>query len=129
MLYQRARGLLFLSNSPNKPETLTGYCADPALLAPIVTDGASSSVNPSANGRVRDDAPAPDSCEKLIFADDAIAVPDQEFQEIEDQRLERKQLRSRSQLAALGVENHLAKIERQEQAPCRARYGCSPAVP
>jgi hypothetical protein len=43
-----------------------------------------------------------------------ITVPDQEFEEIEHQWLERNQLRSRSQLATLRVENQVAEMERHD---------------
>ena len=47
--------------------SLAGDGADPALLAAIITDRASNSVDPSTNGRIRDDAPAPDPRKKLIL--------------------------------------------------------------
>ena len=125
----KSQGALFFSNGPHETEALAGDGADPALLLPIVTDGPSNGVDPCADGRIRDDARAPDPRKKLIPADDVITVPDQEFEEIEHQRLERNQFRSRSQLATLRVENHVAKMERHDAGLQPADIGCSPAVP
>jgi len=52
-----------------------------------------------------------------------IAIPDQEFEEIEHQRLERNQFPSRSQLATLRVENQVAEMERHDAGLQPANFG------
>jgi hypothetical protein len=48
-------------------------------------------------------------------------MPDEEFEKVEGQGLDRNQLRSRAQLAALRIENHIAEMEPQERAPWSSR--------
>jgi hypothetical protein len=86
------------------------------LLA-AVTDCAAGGVDPCRNRGIRNDAPAPNRCKEIVSADDAVAIPDQKFQNVEDLRLDGSQGRSRTQLAPLGIENHVGKMERQDCGP------------
>ena len=52
----------------------------------------------------------PDGGEHILLADDACAVADQVFQEIENLRLDRDQVRSAPQFAPLGVERRNPQI-------------------
>jgi hypothetical protein len=116
----------FFTDIANKSESLAGKGAYPALMLPVVVDGAPRGIDPSSNGRVRDDAPAPNPCKKVISAHDTVAMLEQECEKIERQWLDRNRLRSRAQLAALGIEDHVAKLEPQRDTPCQADVrGCS----
>ena len=58
-----------------------------------------------------DDAPVPDRGDQIVLADHAVAVFDQEDQQIEDLRLQRKQRAVPPQLAAIGVKCMICKEE------------------
>src|SRR5262249_13988593 len=81
--------LLLFVHRADKPDSLAGKGLDEALLVAAVTDRDSQCIDARADGRFRYDAPLPDRCDQIVLADDAFAVADQVFQEIEDLRLDR----------------------------------------
>src|SRR5262245_57700296 len=54
--------------------------------------------------RLRDDASIPDLCDEIVLADDAVAIADQEDQEVEGLRCKGDQVSPATQLAAVRVE-------------------------
>jgi hypothetical protein len=73
------------------------------LLLATVTKSAPSGIDPRRNRGIRNKASAPNRSEKIVFADDTVAIADQEIQNVEYLRLDRNQCRSRPQLAPLGI--------------------------
>jgi hypothetical protein len=81
------------------------------LLLAGVPDGPPGGVDTAGKCRFRDDPPAPDRSQQIVFADYPIAVSDKEEQEIKHLGLDRQQHGSPPELAALGVENVISKQE------------------
>ena len=86
-------------NGPHETKALAGNGPDQALLTSAVLDRAPSRVDPGCQCRVRDDASIPDGCDKVILADDPLAILDQEQQKVEDLRRQRNKMASAPQLA------------------------------
>src|SRR5215468_6654545 len=101
--------MLFFTHIADEAKPFLRDSAYPPLLLTAITDRAPSSVDPGCNRRVRNNTTAPNPCNKVVFADDTITIPDQEMREVEDKRFDRDQRRSSTQLAPLNIENSIAK--------------------
>ena len=82
------------------------------MLLAGVADDSPGGVDAARKRRLRDDPPAPDRRQQIVLADDAAAIFDQEYQEIENLRFHRQQRGSPTPLAAFGVENEIFEQER-----------------
>ena len=68
-------------------------------------------VDAAVDRRVRDDAAAPHGSDQIVLADDALAVAEQMQQQIEYLRLDLNDLAAAAQLAPLGIEQMIGKLE------------------
>lgn len=75
----------------------------------IVADCLSRRIDPAAQHRIGDDASLPYGLENLVSADYAIAVDNQEVQQIENLRLDRTNEFSAAQFAPCDVKNAVFK--------------------
>src|SRR5512147_2697714 len=66
------RGLFRSSNVSDKPDTLAWNRAHEFLLPCAVAEGLAHGIDAAVEGRVRHDAAAPNRCNEVILADDAI---------------------------------------------------------
>jgi hypothetical protein len=103
----------------DEPETLAGDGVDEALLLAAVADGAAGGVNAAGEGGVGHDAAVPDAGDQVVLADHARAVADQEQQQVEDLRLDRRELARAAQLAPVGVEDVVFEEKQHVSAPQR----------
>ena len=71
----------------------------------IVADRRAGGIEARGQRRVGDDASPPYGGEHIVLGDDTVAAADEEFEEIEDLRLERNERRPAAELAAVGVEH------------------------
>src|ERR1700712_4102301 len=77
---------------------------DQLLLLAVVADGISSGVDAAVEGRVRHEPSAPHPGNKVVPADDLVAVLQEMDQQIEHLRLGRDQLAAAPQFATTGIE-------------------------
>jgi hypothetical protein len=90
-------------------------------------DGATGGVDAAGEGGVGHDTAVPDAGDQVVLADHALAVADQEQQQVEDLRLDRLELALAAQLTSVGVENVVFEEKQQVCAPqCTARRGAEP---
>src|ERR1700724_1209220 len=101
----------------DKADAFAVRCAKEALLLPAVADGAARRIDPSAQGRFRDYAPLPHGSEQVVLADDALAVADRVFEEVENLWLEGDQRRAAPQLAPRRIQREIFKEVEQCTAP------------
>jgi len=85
-----ASPMLRLADIANEPESPTDDGANPALLLAVITDRAPDGIDPSCNRGLRNHAPIPNGCEEIVFANHAVAIPNQENQNVEHLRFDRK---------------------------------------
>ena len=101
------RGRFRGPNVRDKTETLAWNCADELLSPAAVAEGLAHGIDAAVERRVRHDAAAPDRCNQIVFADDAIAVLDQVNQQVKDLRLDRNVRATRVQFPPLAVEREI----------------------
>ena len=82
-----------------------------------VPDCIPGGVDPAEQCRLRNNAAVPDRCQEVVLADDAVAVPDQVDQNIEDLRFHSHQLASAAQLSAIRIERTVLKQIEQDAIP------------
>ena len=97
------------SRLPVKRKPLRGDRADQGLPLAAVADRLARGVDAAGERRFGDDAAVPDRGDEIVLADHAVAVFDQEDQQIEDLRLQRNQRAVPPQLAAIGVKCMICK--------------------
>ena len=105
------------SNRTYKANSLPDQRLDQPLFVTIVTDRGPRRIEPRRQVRFRDNAAIPDGVDDLIPADDALALPDQESQKVEDLRLELNQRCSLAKLAPLSVQLKPIKLVAQSVKP------------
>ena len=117
-------GTLSFAHLADEPEALAGDGADAALLLAAVADGAAGGVDAAGQRRVGHDAAVPDAGDQVVLADHAVAVADQEHQQVEDLRLDRDRARPRSAApAGRGRERCLRRKTASFAPQCAARRG------
>jgi len=72
--------------------------------------------DPAVERRIGDDPPAPHRRQQIVLADDALAVPQQVDEEVEDLRLQLDLLAAAAQLATRGVE-HMVTEQKPQSGP------------
>src|SRR5262249_10909704 len=75
-----------------------------ALLIAGVADRLTGGIYAAGDRRVGNDPPVPDRFDQVVLGDDALAIANQIFEQIEDQRLDRDDLRAAAQFASIRVE-------------------------
>jgi len=84
----------------DEAETLAGDRPDQAPLLAGVANGFANRVDVTGDRRLRDNSAAPYRSEQVVLADDAVAVPDEMQQQIEDLRPDRHDFRAMRKLPA-----------------------------
>jgi hypothetical protein len=92
-------------HSANEAKTLSWQRLDEALFFPGIADRASGSIEAGGQRHIGHDASIPDGVHEIVFADDALPVPDQVIEQIENLRCGRNDVGTAMQLAAVGVES------------------------
>jgi len=95
----------------HKAHALTGKRPNDRLCRAAVANRPACGVDPAVYRRIRDDAPAPDMRDQIVFADDAFAVLDQIGDEVENLRFERDRHTIARQLAPLCIELVVAEAK------------------
>src|SRR5262252_8417466 len=95
----------------DEAETLAGDRPDKALLLAGVADGLANRVDVTGDRRFRDDPAAPYRLQQVVLANDAVAVPDEMQQQVEDLRPDGHDFRAMCELPAFRVEHVAAKRE------------------
>jgi len=90
----------------DEPQPAPVNGADQALRLAVIADGAPRRLDAARNGRVRDDASLPDLLDDLVARDDAIAVLDQQHEQIEHLRLDGDGRTIAAHLVGLGVDGN-----------------------
>ena len=93
----------------DEAQALAGDGADQPLSLAAVPHRAASGVDAARQRGVRDDAAAPDRCDEVVLADDAVAVAHEMDEQIEDLGLHRDQLGATAQLPSVGVKYVIVK--------------------
>src|SRR5262249_6454120 len=109
--------LLYLTHDAHKAHTFAGHGADEALVLSRVINRASHGAHAGTQRRLRDDPPAPDCSNQVVFADNPIAVFDQVFEDIEHLRSDGNPMRPTTQLAAVRVERKASESIEQIAVP------------
>jgi hypothetical protein len=89
----RPVSILLLTRLADEADAFADDRADQPLLIASVADDPSDGVDTARKRRFRHDPPAPDRGQQIVLADHAIAISDQEHQQIEHLGLDRQQLR------------------------------------
>jgi hypothetical protein len=79
------------------------------LLLSAIADSAARGIDPRAQGRFRDDPSVPHGSEEIVLADDALAIANSVFEEVEDLRLEGDQRPAAPQLAPCRISKKSSK--------------------
>src|SRR5262252_6768552 len=95
----------------DEAETLAGDRPDKALLLAGVADGLANRVDVTGDRRFRHDSAAPYCLQQVVLANDAVAVPDEMQQQVEDLRPDRHDSRAMCELPAFRVQHVAAKRE------------------
>src|SRR5271166_1288469 len=116
-------GIFLLARLADETDALADDRADQSLLLAIVADYAARGVDAAGEGRFRNDPPTPHRSQQIVLADDAIAVSDQENQEIEYLWLYRQPRGSPAKVSPIGIEDVIFKPKQQlvARAECSAR--------
>src|SRR5262249_35105377 len=96
--------LAILAHLADKSNPLARQGPYQALGRTVVPDGRACRVDAAAERRFRDDASIPYGGEQIVPARHAVSAADQEFEQVEDLRLELDELRSAAELTPLRVE-------------------------
>ncbi len=96
-------------HQPDKADALARQRADQPLLVAIIADRGPRRVDAGRKCKFRHNASAPDGPEDIVLADDAVAIGDEVFQQVEDLRLHGDRGTSATQLAAIRVEHKIFK--------------------
>src|SRR5262245_38349396 len=105
----RLRLCSMLLHAANKAHAFAWDGAHEFLLPAAVTNCFAHRIDPAVESRIRNNTTAPNRCDEIILADDAIAVLDEIDQQIEDLRLDRDDRTGRTQFAALAIEREILK--------------------
>jgi hypothetical protein len=109
--------LLLFVHCADKADSFAGKGLDEALLVAAVADCDPQCINARAEGRFRNDASVPDRCDQIVLADDAFAVADEVFQEVEDLGLDRDKAARAPQLTPVAIENKVLESVGQIPLP------------
>src|SRR5215813_1479108 len=100
----------------DKAHTPAGDGADGLLLLSVVANRFARGVDPTCQRRVRNNAAAPDRCDEVVLAHDAVSIRDQVEQQVEYLRLQSNQLGAASKLSSVGIKCMIFKEELHESA-------------
>ena len=95
----------------------TRYGADQLLLVPIVADRATRGIDPTRQGRVGHVAASPDRSNKIIFADNAVAIFHEILEQVEYLRLDCNRSGPAVQLPSVCIKLMVAKEKLHFDAP------------
>ncbi len=98
-----------LLHAANKAHAFAWDGAHEFLLPAAVTNCFAHRIDPAVESRIRNNTTAPNRCDEITLADDAIAVLDEIDQQIEDLGLDRDDRTGRTQFAALAIEREILK--------------------
>src|SRR5215510_1672977 len=116
-------GRLLTSHKPDKTNALARHRADQALLFAAITDGLTHSRDAAGQGRLRHNAPAPDTIDEIVLAHHTIAILHEENQEIEHLRFDRDQYFPASQLSPIHVKHMILEKKLHLNTPRRSANG------
>src|SRR5262249_26958737 len=94
---------------------------DQTLFLAGIADRASRNIQPRRQCRIGNGPPLPDGGNQIVLADDALAVADQEIEQIEHWGRDRDGFSAAMQLAAAGVESTVLEKIAQAASPCWPR--------
>src|SRR5262249_27859572 len=106
-----------LHDTANETDPPTGQGLDQALCLPAIADRIPRRIDAGGERGLRDDAPVPDRGDKVILADDAVAVAYHIFKEIEDLGFDQHRARSAIQRAPIGIQSKILEQIEQPSAP------------
>ena len=101
----------------NEPEAFPRQCLDQVLPFTVVTDCCANGIQAGCQRGIRDDASILNRADQIVFGDDALSLPDQVVEYIEDLRRSRDHVSPTSQLASIGVERVILEEIAQRLAP------------
>ena len=110
-------GLLLLTHLADETDTLARQRPDQPLFGPAVADGTADRADPRVQRRFGNDPFAPDRLDQFIPADDALAVADQIFEQIEDLRFDGDGGCTAAKLAPVQVQDEIVKKIKQINTP------------
>ena len=97
------RPIQFLYQS-DEPEALARQRLDETLFLAGIADHASSDIQAGCEGRIRHDTPIPNGIDEVVLADDALPVPDQIIEQVENLGRNGNGFRAAVQLAPVSIE-------------------------
>jgi hypothetical protein len=106
-----------LPNVADKPDTLARDRPDQALLVPAVADCFAHRVDMAGQSRLGDDSPVPHRVEQVVLADDALAVPHQEKQQVEDLWPDRNRAGLPHEFPPVGIERAISDYVLHFESP------------
>src|SRR5262245_61875713 len=106
-----ARALAARPDHAHEPEAFARVCPDHGLTAAAVAHGLARRIDPAGQGRIRDDAPAPDRRDQIVLRHHAVPVLDQVEKDIEHLWFESNLLGAAPELPPSAVEHIVAKAE------------------
>ena len=105
------------SHVADEAKALARDGADQPLLLAAVADRLARGIDAAGQRRFRNDAAAPDRVDKVVLADDALAVLHQVIEQVEHLRLDGNRVGAAPQLAPVRVEHMIAKEKLHVAAP------------
>ena len=99
------------TDGPDEAQTFARDRADQPLFFAAVADRLARRIDAAGQRRIRHDAAAPDRCDEIVLADDAVAILHEIDQEIEYLRLDRNRLRAAVQFAPVGIKCVIGKVK------------------
>jgi hypothetical protein len=88
----------------DEPEALARQRLDETLFLAGIADHASSDIQAGCEGRIRHDTPIPNGIDEVVLADDALPVPDQVIEQVENLGRNGNGFRAAVQLAPVSIE-------------------------
>src|SRR5258707_15838513 len=98
----------------HEPPALAAKGPDQALLRPGIPDCGARRVQPAAERCLGDDAAVPYGIQQVIAADDPVPHFDQQFQHVEDLRLDRDEAVAPTKLAPGRIEGAVFELVNHE---------------
>jgi hypothetical protein len=111
------------AHGPDEAEALARYGTDQLLVLAAVANRLARSVDPAGQGRIRDNAAAPDRGYEVVLAHDPVAVLHQVDQQVEHLRLNGNRPGAAPQLAPVRVKCVAAKEKLHVDGPGRIEAG------
>src|SRR5262245_22255979 len=106
-----------LARSAHEAEPAASHGLDQSLFGTTVADGPTGGAHPARDRLVRDDPAVPDDLDQFVLADDAVPVPDEVGQDVEDLRFNVRGFAKAMQLTPVAIELAVREGEGHSPAP------------